>query len=61
MATTYDASLVKPQIDVVRQLMEARGKSNLNTYLSTYMQGLQGYWANGKVSRKEWLEACKKQ
>ena len=61
MATTYDASLVKPQIDVVRQLMEARGKSNLNTYLSTYMQGLQGYWANGKVSRNEWLEACKKQ
>lgn len=61
MATTYDASLVKPQVDVVRQLMEARGKSNLNTYLSTYMQGLQGYWTNGKVSRNEWLEACKKQ
>ncbi|EJD6399574.1 MULTISPECIES: formylglycine-generating enzyme family protein [Providencia] len=61
MATTYDASLVKSQVNVVKQMMEARGKSNLQTYLSAYVSNLDGYWKNGKVSRNEWLDTCKKQ
>lgn len=61
MATTYDASLVKPQVDVVQQMMEARGKSNLHNYLLAYMKNLDGYWKTGKVSRADWLETCKKQ
>lgn len=61
MATTYDASLVKPQADIVRQTMEARGKSNLHTYLSVYETNLENYWKTGKVSKTEWLESCKKQ
>ncbi|UNH39184.1 formylglycine-generating enzyme family protein [Moellerella wisconsensis] len=59
MGTTYDQTQVNHQVTVVRQLMETRGKSNLNTYLSTYTQNLQGYWKNGKVSRNEWLKSCK--
>ncbi len=58
--TTYNLEQVKPQVSVVIQQMAAREKTNLNNYLSTYWQHLQGYWKDGKVSRAGWLEACKK-
>lgn len=60
MGTTYNKSLIDPQIAVVQQQMAARGKSNLNGYLDTYWQNLQGYWKDGKVARDAWLMACKK-
>jgi hypothetical protein len=40
--------------------MAARGKTNLNGYLDTYWQNLQGYWKDGKVARDAWLMSCKK-
>jgi len=60
MGTTYNKSLIDPQIAVVQQQMAARGKTNLNGYLDTYWQNLQGYWKDGKVARDAWLMACKK-
>ena len=60
MGTTYNKSLIDPQIGVVQQQMAARGKTNLNGYLDTYWQNLQGYWKDGKVARDAWLMACKK-
>jgi len=60
MGTTYNKSLIDPQITVVQQQMAARGKTNLNGYLDTYWQNLQGYWKDGKVARDAWLMACKK-
>jgi len=57
---TYSVDQIKPQVSVVQQQMAARGKTNLNNYLSTYWLNLQGYWKDGKVSRNDWLEACKK-
>jgi len=60
MGTTYNKSLIDSQIAVVQQQMAARGKTNLNGYLDTYWQNLQGYWKDGKVARDAWLMACKK-
>lgn len=60
MGTTYSKELITPQISVVQQQMNARGKTNLNGYLDTYWNNLQGYWTNGKVARDAWLAACKK-
>lgn len=60
MGTTYDNALIAPQITVVQQQMAARGKTNLNGYLDTYWNNLQGYWKDGKVAREAWLAACKK-
>ena len=59
MATIYDTGLVTNQVNIVRQQMNARGKSNLNSYLDIYVHSLQGYWKTGKISRNEWLEVCK--
>lgn len=60
MGTTYNKSLIDPQMTVVQQQMAARGKTNLNGYLNTYWGNLQGYWKDGKVARDAWLSACKK-
>ncbi|MBI6549585.1 SUMF1/EgtB/PvdO family nonheme iron enzyme [Xenorhabdus sp. VLS] len=60
MGITYNVELIAPQIRVVQQQMSARGKTNLNRYLNTYWDNLQGYWKNGKVARDSWLDACKK-
>lgn len=60
MGSTYNKSLIDPQIAVVQQQMAARGKTNLNGYLDTYWQNLQGYWKDGKVARDVWLMSCKK-
>ncbi|OTA20367.1 hypothetical protein Xbed_01593 [Xenorhabdus beddingii] len=60
MGITYNSELIAPQIRVVQQQMSARGKTNLNRYLITYRNNLQGYWKNGKVARDSWLDACKK-
>lgn len=60
MGTTYNKSLIDPQMTVVQQQMAARGKTNLNGYLNTYWGNLQGYWKDGKVARDAWLNACKK-
>lgn len=60
MGTTYNCALIGPQITVVQQQMAARGKTNLNGYLDTYWNNLQGYWKDGKVAREAWLAACKK-
>ena len=57
--TTYSIEQVKPQVNVVQQQMAARGKTNLNNYLTTYWKNLQGYWKDGKVARSEWLDNCK--
>lgn len=60
MGSTYNKPLIDPQIAVVQQQMAARGKTNLNGYLDTYWNNLQGYWKDGKVARDAWLMACKK-
>ncbi|WP_027711419.1 SUMF1/EgtB/PvdO family nonheme iron enzyme [Dickeya chrysanthemi] len=60
MGTTYNNTLVGAQISVVKQQLSARGKTNLNIYLDTYWDNIQAYWKDGKVSRDEWLEMCKK-
>ncbi|MCC8366736.1 SUMF1/EgtB/PvdO family nonheme iron enzyme [Xenorhabdus sp. PB61.4] len=60
MGITYNAALIAPQLRVVQQEMSARGKTNLNSYLNTYWQNLQGYWRDGRVARDSWLEMCKK-
>ncbi|MDY4382580.1 SUMF1/EgtB/PvdO family nonheme iron enzyme [Pectobacterium brasiliense] len=59
IGSTYNKSLIEPQIAIVQQLMAARGKTNLNGYLDTYWKNLQGYWKDGKVARDAWLNACK--
>ena len=60
MGTTYSKEMIAPQITVVQQQLNARGKTNLNGYLDTYWKNLQGYWGDGKVARDTWLAACKK-
>ena len=55
----YDKSLVEPQISVTAQQMTARGKNNLRAYLDTHWHNLQGYLQTGRISRQQWLEACK--
>lgn len=57
--TTYSRELIEPQISVVQQQLAARGKTNLNIYLDTWWNNLQGYWKDGKVARDAWLAACK--
>lgn len=55
----YDKAQVEPQISVTAQQMTARSKNNLRSYLDTHWGNLAGYLKSGKVSRQEWLEACK--
>jgi len=59
MGTTYSKEIIAPQITVVQQQLAARGKTNLNGYLNTWWDNLQGYLKNGKVTRDAWLAACK--
>lgn len=59
-ALNYRFSEIDPQITVLKQQMEARAKSNLNSYLNTYWLHLQQYWKDGKVGKDAWLAACQK-
>ncbi len=56
---TYNREVIEPQVSVVKQLMDSRGKTNLNDYLNVYWSQLQDYWKTKKISRSEWLFQCK--
>ena len=55
----YSEQSVAPQVNMVVQQFEARGKSNLRQYLDAHWHHLKGYMGNGKVSRTQWLNSCK--
>lgn len=55
----YNEAMVKPQMTVTVQQMQARRKNNLQSYMNTYWNHLREYWEDGKISRASWLKACK--
>lgn len=56
---TYNKDVIEPQVSIVKQLMNSRGNTNLNDYLTIYWSQLQDYWKTNKVTRSEWLLQCK--
>ncbi|MCG8312006.1 MAG: formylglycine-generating enzyme family protein [Pseudomonadales bacterium] len=55
----YSKELVANQLPVTNKELGARGVSNLKSFLKVHWQNLGGYMDNGRVSRKNWLDACK--
>lgn len=57
--STYDETVITPQLDVTAQQMTARSKNNLHAFLAVHWSNLQGYLKSGKIARRQWLDACK--
>jgi len=59
-ALNYTEADIAAQIGVVGQQMQARSSNNLRAYLDVHWRNLNGYMNNGRVSRRQWLDSCKR-